>query len=699
MTNTFLLPEEEHDNSKDRPRIIGLACFLATVIFGLDMLMPLGVAEAVPYVAVVLLALRSPHPRDPIYAAIGCSALTILGFFVSPKGSSELWLAEINRGMALFAIWATAILASQIKSADSAIRNKSQMLSGILRNMPAVAFQLGEDGFLKESVGKGLNRIGITNFDSYGRNALEPPPEMHERILSPESRDPIFYESSGIYRGQPWWFLNCLISDQVEGKNLIGFGLDITHLKQAECRLATHHAVTSVLVQTESIAEAHRQILQAICQSLNWPIGALWEIDRQAEVLRCVEIWHQPSLSLDSFVSQTHGLTFAPGVGLPGRVWKQGEPAWIVDVAQDSNFPRAMAANQEGLHGGFAFPVQLGTQVLSIMEFFSHEAMAPDQELLNMFTAFGRQLGLFIERKHKDRRLAVHNAVASVLVEAESLAKTHAQILQAIGKELHWEIGLLWHVNTQTNALECIETWHAPSHHLEGVIGSSRNMKLTSGEGLVGQVWKKGEPLGIIDVAQKQNHPLAIAAKSEGLHGAFAFPIRLSGQVLSVMEFFSRDPLDPDQELLNMFTAIGIQIGYFTGHYQMEESLRANEERERLILNSTAEAILGLDQNGNFTLCNTACLRLLGYKDSSPLLGKNAHDFLHPTLPDNRPNPFETCEFCQSSLRGEHRHTTNEKFVGADNIPFPVECWSQPILKEGMVIGAVVTIKKLGESD
>ena len=146
MADSFLLPEEERDNTKDRPRIIALAGFLAAVIFGSDLVMPLGVAEAVPYVAVVLVMLRSPQPRDPLYAAAWCSALTALGFFFSPKGS-ELWLGEINRLMALFAIWVTALLASQTKSADAAVRTKSQMLSGILRNMPAVAFQVGEDGF------------------------------------------------------------------------------------------------------------------------------------------------------------------------------------------------------------------------------------------------------------------------------------------------------------------------------------------------------------------------------------------------------------------------------------------------------------------------------------------------------------------------------------------------------------------------
>jgi len=696
MTNSFLLPEEELDNSKDRPRIIAFASFLAAVIFGLDMLMPLGVAEAVPYVAVVLMVLRSPNPRDPVYAAIGCSVLTVIGIFVSPKGS-ELWLGEINRGMALFAIWATAILASQIKSADAAVRAKSQMLSGILRNMPAVAFYLGEDGYMKESVGKGLNRIGITSFDSFGRNALEPALEMHEKILSPDWQEPIFYESSGMYRGKPWWFLNCLIPDHVHRKNLIGFGLDITHLKQAERRLATHNAVTSVLVEAASISGAHKQILQAICQNLHWTFGAIWEIDLQSNVLRCTDIWHDPSLSLDAFIAQTHGLTFGPGVGLPGRVWKQGEPAWIVDVAQDTNFPRASAANAEGLHGGFAFPVQLGSQVVSVMEFFSREAMEPDQELLNMFMAFGKQLGQFIERKHKERRLAVHNAVANVLVEAETLTKTNSQILEAIGTALHWEIGLLWEVEAGTETMRCTETWHSPSGTRENLMTQASTLSLNSGVGLAGQVLRKGEPLGIVDVAHKGDHPLAPTIMAEGLHGGFAFPIRLGSYVFSVMEFYSRDTIDADKELLDMFGAIGIQIGHFIGQYRMEESLQASEERERLILNSIPDAMFGIDQHGQFTFCNTACLYLLGYRDPADLLGQSAHTVLHPTNSDGRPVSLENCQFCQAMLRGELQHFDRENFLDASNTLISVECWIRPLLQGQMALGSVVTIKKLVE--
>ncbi len=699
MANPFTLPEEEPDHSKDRPRILALAILLAVVIFVLDSFIPLGVAEAVPYVAVVLVVLRSPHPRDPIYAAVGCSILTLLGFFLSPKGSA-LWIAEINRGLALFAIWATAILASQIKSTDAAVRAKGQILSGILRNMPAVAFRLGEEGYLKESVGKGLNRIGITGYESYGRNALEPPADLKEKVLSAKPGDPpLFYESSGSYRGKPWWFMNWVIPDPEHGDNVIGFGLDITHFKQAERRLATHHAVTSVLVEAASISEAYRKILQAICESLHWSIGAIWEIDHQAQVLRCVEIWHQPSLRLDSFIAQTHGLTFGPGVGLPGRVWKQGEPAWIVDVAQDANFPRASAANQEGLHGGFAFPVQLGTQVLSVIEFFTQEVIEPDQELLTMFAAFGRQLGQFIERKHKARRLAVHNAVASVLVEATSLDKAKGQILEAICMALDWEVGLLWEVDPDINAMRCTETWHAPTIGIESVIAQARTLSLLPGMGLAGQVLKKGEPSGLVDVAHKIDHPLGQAIMAKGLHGGFAFPIRAGSRVLSVMEFYSRDTLDTDEELLNMFTAIGIQIGLFIAHYRMEESLRATEERERLVLNSIEEALFGIDQQGRFTFCNAACLRILGYRDPTSLIGKKAHALLHPMHQDGSPYPIEDCQLCQAMLRGEVKHTADERFFDAHQNSIPVECRTRPILRDNRVIGCVVTMKRLEEAE
>jgi hypothetical protein len=62
---------------------------------------------------------------------------------------------------------------------------------------------------------------------------------------------------------------------------------------------------------------------------------------------------------------------FAPGVGLPGRIWAGGCPVWVPDVARDANFPRAAVAAGEGLHGAVGFPIGTGTGFLGSWSFLA----------------------------------------------------------------------------------------------------------------------------------------------------------------------------------------------------------------------------------------------------------------------------------------------------------------------------------------
>jgi hypothetical protein len=48
-------------------------------------------------------------------------------------------------------------------------------------------------------------------------------------------------------------------------------------------------------------------------------------------------------------------------------------------------------------------------------------------------------------------------------------------------------------------------------------------------------------------------------------------------------------------------------------------------------------------------------------------------------------------------LRGELKHTIGENFLDANENRFPVECWIRPILQGNMVVGSVVTMKKINE--
>jgi two-component system sensor histidine kinase/response regulator len=181
-----------------------------------------------------------------------------------------------------------------------------------------------------------------------------------------------------------------------DGPALVGFG---------KRRLTAEHVAARVLVDAVTFAEAAPKILEAICETLGWEHGALWTIDREADVLRCAEIWTSPLVSLPEFKAISRQTAFARGIGLPGRVWADGQPVWIPDVVHDTNFPRAPIAAREGLHAAFGFPILLRGEVLGVMEFFSGEVRAPDEDLLSMLTSVGNQIGLFADRRRAQEEL------------------------------------------------------------------------------------------------------------------------------------------------------------------------------------------------------------------------------------------------------------------------------------------------------
>ncbi len=105
-------------------------------------------------------------------------------------------------------------------------------------------------------------------------------------------------------------------------------------------------------------------------------------------------MWHIPTIEIPEFKKITNQITFSKDIGLPGRVFSDAKPIWINDVVYDTNFPRALVAAKERLHGAFGFPVLSGSEVLGTICFFSHEIRSPDKDLLDMLTSIGTQIGL-----------------------------------------------------------------------------------------------------------------------------------------------------------------------------------------------------------------------------------------------------------------------------------------------------------------
>jgi len=222
------------------------------------------------------------------------------------------------------------------------------------------------------------------------------------------------------------------------GRLLRVFGTvqDITERKRAEHRRMAQHAVTHILAEATTLEEATPSILRAVCDCLGWDLGALWRDDREAGVLRCIEMWRKESVEVPDFEAASRESTLKPGVGLPGRAWLSRKPAFIPDVVQDANFLRAPIAAREGLHAALAIPILLGGEVLGVMEFFSHEIRRPDPNLLNIMATIGSQIGQFIERKRAEDALHRAQAELAHVTRVATLGELTASIAHEINQPL-----------------------------------------------------------------------------------------------------------------------------------------------------------------------------------------------------------------------------------------------------------------------
>ncbi|BAY38370.1 multi-sensor hybrid histidine kinase [Nostoc sp. NIES-2111] len=194
-------------------------------------------------------------------------------------------------------------------------------------------------------------------------------------------------------------------------ESVIAFVLDLSKRKRAEQRLALQYAVAQVLAQAVTLTDAIPLVLQSLCESLDYQIGSFWRVDPKTNVMRYVDSWYPADLDMTGLITTNQVITFAPGVGLPGRIWESGESAWITNIAQDSNFPRAAIAFDLGLHSVFGFPVSLGQEILGVIECFSTRYQAPDEDLLHMMRALGSQIGQFMERKQAEEELQASQAL------------------------------------------------------------------------------------------------------------------------------------------------------------------------------------------------------------------------------------------------------------------------------------------------
>ena len=187
----------------------------------------------------------------------------------------------------------------------------------------------------------------------------------------------------------------------------VGTVRDISIRKQAEARRDLLHNITKLFSTSDDLETVCPKALQTICEFMEWEIIFFWRVDPQKQILRCTHSWHSPDHieRFQEFVEKSQAMTFTKGLGLPGRVWQSLEPHWVVDVIKDANFPRFPFALTSGLQSAFGFPVINSNGMVGLVEVFSEKTLQPNEDLAQLISDLGNQMGQFFERSELKQRL------------------------------------------------------------------------------------------------------------------------------------------------------------------------------------------------------------------------------------------------------------------------------------------------------
>jgi PAS domain S-box-containing protein len=174
---------------------------------------------------------------------------------------------------------------------------------------------------------------------------------------------------------------------------------DITAQEQAERRRATRHAVRRILSEAATVRDATRRVLAVLGEGLGWDSGAVWLVDRQANLLRRTDRWQSPTREPQSAAGDD---ALAPGTGLAGRVWLTGEPLWVPEGLPGAEAAPPPAAAEGWAPGTLAFPIAVNAEVLGAIECRVRGTDQADEPLLETLGGVGSLVAQFVQRKRAE---------------------------------------------------------------------------------------------------------------------------------------------------------------------------------------------------------------------------------------------------------------------------------------------------------
>lgn len=354
--------------------------------------------------------------------------------------------------------------------------------------------------------------------------------------------------------------------------------------------------VADRMAQEPSTDGVIQAALDAVRRAFTCHYASCWWIDPGSQLLTLRQESGQVG---PEFRTVTREATFAQGVGLAGRAWRDKKLVFAPDLAEVTDCVRAPVANSSGILSAVAFPLVVDGAVVGTMDFFADPDHTPGPIRLTVLQTVGRLVGQALERVAAAQRredaqqdMAAINTVLRVIADTTCEDEAIKAALDTVRTEFGWEYGSFWIIDDQQNVLvNRIESGSA-GREFEEV---TRQATFAEGVGLAGRTWAQQDLVFEPDMAKVTDCVRAPAAQRAGVKAGVCLPIIVDHQIIGTMDFFATTPIvltqDRETALKNTAFLVSNAIERHRAAHRIDvagqELLSSITEVERNVLDAT----------------------------------------------------------------------------------------------------------------
>lgn len=394
-----------------------------------------------------------------------------------------------------------------------------------------------------------------------------------------------------------------------------------------------------------------------------------------------------------------------------GYTLQSGEPVVVEDLDKETRFAGTALLHEHNVASGASVVIATSEGPYGVLSAHSRQrrSFSPDQ--INFLQAVANVLGSLIDRQRAEARLWRVNQAQRVLSkcnEALIRATEESALLQQICSLIVEEAGyrMCWVGRAEPDEAKSVR----PVAQAGFEAGYLATLNITwadteRGCGPTGTCIRTQTTIVSKQIAgDPRMIPWRAEALKRGYNSSVSIPLVVNGETFGALMIYAAEPDGFGSQEVALLSELASDLAFGIGTLRTRaernrvlHELREKEEHVRLLLNSTAEAICGVDPKGNCTWVNQAAVKMLGYSGPDQILGKNLHNLTHYRKADGIPLPLEECHAYQALVHGDYAHVEDEVMWRADGTFFPVEYWSHPMHENGNTIGAVVTFLDITE--